>query len=110
MDALVEAIRDVVTTEAQPAPTQPDDSTIETQLANQISSLWKETTRLSADRRASARELRQIRSALAERLYEMKSLLSRPGRNGEWRGWLREQAIPRSTADRLVSRHAETLT
>src|ERR1019366_5245736 len=35
--------------------------------------------------------------------------LSRPGRGGQWRGWLQERAIPRSTADRLVSRHAETL-
>src|SRR5438067_8308768 len=39
----------------------------------------------------------------------MKSLLSRPGRLGQWRGWLRQQNIPRSTADRLVSRHAETV-
>jgi hypothetical protein len=39
----------------------------------------------------------------------MKSLLSRPGRGGQWRGWLRQRGIPRSTADRLVARHAETL-
>ena len=39
----------------------------------------------------------------------MKSLLSRPGRGGQWRSWLRERGIPRSTADRLVARHAETL-
>jgi hypothetical protein len=39
----------------------------------------------------------------------MKSLLSRPGRVGQWRGWLKQRGIPRSTADRLVSRHAETL-
>jgi hypothetical protein len=113
MDALVEAIQDVVTTEpeteAQPDPTQPDDGAVETQLTRQISTLWIEHTQLSADRKATARDLRQIRAILAERLYEMKSLLSRPGRGGEWRGWLRERAIPRSTADRLVSRHAETL-
>jgi hypothetical protein len=39
----------------------------------------------------------------------MKSLLSRPGRGGQWRGWLKQRGIPRSTADRLVARHAETL-
>jgi hypothetical protein len=39
----------------------------------------------------------------------MKNLLSRPGRGGEWRGWLRERKIPRSSADRLVSRYAETI-
>jgi hypothetical protein len=113
MNALLEAIQDVVIgepeTEAQPDPTQPDDGAIETQLTNQISSLWVENTRLSADRKATTRELRQIRASLAERLYEMKSLLSRPGRGGEWRGWLREQGIPRSSADRLCARHGETL-
>ena len=113
MDTLLEAIQDVVIaepeTESQPDPTQPVDTVIETQLTNQISSLWTEHTRLSADRRMTAVELRQIRASLAERLYDMKTLLSRPGRGGQWRGWLRERAIPRSTADRLVSRHAETL-
>jgi hypothetical protein len=41
----------------------------------------------------------------------MKKILSRPdaGRGGQWRSWLRERGIPRSTADRLVARHAETL-
>jgi len=41
----------------------------------------------------------------------MKSLLCRPdlGRASQWRGWLRQRGIPRSTADRLVARHAETL-
>src|ERR1035438_10212816 len=113
MDTLVEAIQDVVIaepeTEAQPDPTQHVDTIIETQLAQEISTLWMENTRLSADRKATAKDLRQIRASLAERLYEMKSLLSRPGRGGQWRGWLRGRAIPRSTADRLVSRHAETL-
>src|ERR1035438_2983629 len=113
MDALFESIQDVVTAEqetaTQPDPVQPDDTIVETQLTNQISALWTENTRLSADRKTTAKDLRQIRAILAERLYEMKSLLSRPGRGGQWRGWLRQQAIPRSTADRLVSRHAETL-
>ena len=37
----------------------------------------------------------------------MKALLSRPGRGGLWRSWLRERGIPRSTADRLCARQAE---
>ena len=113
MEAMVEAIQDVVPAapeaEAQPVSTQPGDAVIETQLTQEISTLWSEHTRLSGNRRATAKELRLVRARLAERLHEMKSLLSRPGRAGQWRGWLKQQDIPRSTADRLASRHAETL-
>lgn len=113
MDAMVDAIQDVVT--AEPAvevpqvSAQPDDAIVETRLAQEISTLWLDHARLSANRKATAKQLRQVRARLAERLYAMKSLLSHPGRGGEWRGWLREQGIPRSTADGLVARHAETL-
>jgi hypothetical protein len=113
MDALVEAIQDVVIaepeTEVQPDQTQPDESAVEMQLTEEINTLWSDHVRLSANRRVTAAELRQIRASLAERLHEMKSLLSRPGRGGLWRSWLRERGIPRSTADRLCDRHAETL-
>jgi hypothetical protein len=95
--------------EAQPNTTQPDDGANETQLTQEISDLWSDHVRLSANHKTTAKELRQIRASLAERLHAMKSLISRPGRGGEWRGWLRERGIPRSTADRLVPRHAETL-
>ena len=95
--------------EVQPDPAQPDDVAIETQLTQEISVLWSDHLRLSANHKTTAKELRQLRAALAERLYAVKNLLARPGRGGEWRGWLRERAIPRSTADRLVSRHAENL-
>jgi len=113
MDALVEAIQDVVIaepeTEVQPDQTQPDESAVEMQLTEEINTLWSDHVRLSANRRVTGKELRQIRASLAERLHEMKSLLSRPGRGGEWRGWLRERGIPRSSADRLCARHGETL-
>jgi len=95
--------------EAPRVSAQPDDAIVETQLAQEISTLWSDHVRLSAGRRATSKELRQVRARLAERLHEMKSLLSRPGRGGQWRPWLRERGIPRSTADRLVSRFAETL-
>lgn len=95
--------------EAQPGTAQPDDGTIEAQLTEEISTLWTEHTRLSANRKATGKDLRKIRASLAERLAAMKSLLSRPGRGGQWRSWLRERGIPRSTADRLVARHAETV-
>jgi hypothetical protein len=94
---------------AQPGTAQPDDSTIENQLTEEIRTLWSDHVRLSADRKATSKELRQIRASLAERLAAMKTLLSRPGRGGQWRSWLRARGIPRSTADRLAARHAETL-
>ena len=115
MHAIVDAIQDIVTaepeTEVPPAAAQPQDAIIETQLTEEISALWSSHIRLSADHKATATELRQIRASLAERLHAVKSLLCRPdlGRASQWRSWLRQQGIPRSTADRLVTRHAETL-
>ena len=114
-DAMVETVENNVAqepqAEAQPGTTQPDDSAIENQLTQEITTLWSDHVRLSTDRKTTAKELRQIRARLAERLHEMKSLLCRPdrGRASQWRGWLRQQGIPRSTADRLVARYDETL-
>lgn len=113
MEAILDAIQDVVaaepTVEAPPVSAQPDDAVIETQLAQEISTLWSDHARLSADRKVTSKELRLLRARLAQRLHEMKTLLARPGRGGEWRGWLRERGIPRSSADRLVARYSETL-
>jgi len=113
MDAAIEAIQNVVSSEPelgeQQGTAQPDDGAIETRLTEEISSLWSEHTRLSADRKVTSKELRLLRARLAQTLHQMKALLARPGRGGEWRGWLRQQGIPRSSADRLVARYAETL-
>lgn len=78
-------------------------------LSNQIDQLWARHAEVNSTKKASAAELRVLRQELSERLYSMKSLLCSTGRNSRWRGWLRERAIPRSTADRLVSRYAELL-
>lgn len=113
MDTIVETMEDAISQESQAetrsGSAQPGDNLLETQLTQEISELWSSHVRLNGDRKATAKELRQIRASLAERLHEMKLLLSRPGRSGQWRSWLRERGIPRSTADRLVSRHAETV-
>ncbi len=111
MGTMLETIENTIIpeAEAQPGTTQPDDGANETQPTQEISDLWSDHVRLSANHKTTAKELRQIRASLAERLAAMKSLLSRPGRGGQWRGWLRQRGIPRSTADRLVARHAETL-
>jgi hypothetical protein len=109
----MDTIQDVVSAEpetgAQPDTAQPDEATMETQLAAEINTLWSDHVRLSADRRATSKELRLIRMKLAESLDAMKSLLCRPGRGGQWRSWLRERGIPRSTADGLCARYGETL-
>jgi hypothetical protein len=86
-----------------------EGSAAEKVLSEEIASLWSDHVRLSANHKTTVKELRQIRARLAERLHAMKSLLSRPGRAGQWRSWLRQQHIPRSTADRLAARYAETL-
>jgi hypothetical protein len=112
MDATLDAVRDAAAepeTGGQPGTAQPDDAVIETQLAQEISTLWSDHVRLSGARRATSKELRQVRARLAERLFAMKQILCRAGRAGQWRSWLRQQHIPRSTADRLAMRHAETL-
>jgi hypothetical protein len=112
MDTMI-AIQDVVSTEPEagepPDSAQSHDAAIESRLAEEISTLWSDHVRLSAERKLTGKELRQIRARLAEQLHQMKALLARPGRGGEWRGWLRERGIPRSSADRLVARYAETL-
>lgn len=113
MNAIVGAIQDVVTAqpdvEVRPDPTQADDAIVEARLEAEISTLWTDHTLLSQSHKKTAVEIRHLRARLAERLFEMKKILSRPGRGGEWRGWLRERGIPRSTADRLVARHGESL-
>lgn len=39
----------------------------------------------------------------------MKQVLARPGRNGQWSGWLKQSRISRATADRLVAKHERSL-
>jgi hypothetical protein len=116
MNAMLEAIQDVVAAEnvepeveVQTVTAQDDDAATETQLVLEISDLWANHSRLSQTHKTTAVEIRQIRASLAERLFAMKAILSRPGRGGQWKPWLLERGIPRSTADRLVARHAEAL-
>jgi hypothetical protein len=59
--------------------------------------------------RKSREELKEIRANLSERLHELKSVLSRPGRGGAWSSFLETQRIPRSTADRLVRGYEKTV-
>jgi hypothetical protein len=113
METMIDALYDVVLTEPEtevrPDPVRSDDIAVEAELTQEISALWSDHVRLSANHKTTAKELRQIRAKLAERLYAIKQLLCRVGRGGQWRGWLKERHIPRSSADRFCERHAETL-
>jgi len=123
---MLEALQNIVAAEPepevppvsdQPEAHQPDweparedsDGATETQLTAEISDLWNQHTQLSGTRRMTVKELRLLRGKLAEKLFAMKQLLCRVGRGGQWRGYLRAQHIPRTTADRLCERYAETL-
>ena len=86
-----------------------NEISIESQLTDEISNLWTEHVRVAGTKKTTTAELRRLRATLAEKLYEVKGLLCLPGRSGLWLGWLKEVGVPRSTADRLVTRHAETL-
>jgi hypothetical protein len=54
-------------------------------------------------------EVQQADSILAPLLFRMKQRLSRPGRNGRWHAWLKQNKIERSCADRLVLDFAESI-
>lgn len=77
--------------------------------ADEIASLWTAHQNAKNTARVTNDELRAIRVKLGERLYEMKQMLSKPGRGGQWSSWLQEKGIPRASADRLAQRHERSL-
>jgi hypothetical protein len=81
----------------------------ETALTAQITELWRLHINYAASMRSQTQNLRSLRAELGKRLSEMKQILARPGRGGEWSGWLRERRIPRATADRLVTKYERSL-
>ena len=95
-------------TEAVAATALPE-SEEERQLASEISELWATHLQAKTVAKKTKEELKVIRERLGERLYQMKQVLARPGRNGQWSGWLKERQISRATADRLVQQHAAAL-
>ena len=81
----------------------------EANLANEIADMWRVHTQSRAALHKTRAQLKQIQTELSRRLHELKSVLSRPGRGGSWSSFLEAQAIPRSTADRLVRNHEKAL-
>src|ERR1039458_8984735 len=78
-------------------------------LADVITQLWEVHAQAKNTVKKTNEELKAIRQLLSERLYELKQLLARPGRNGQWSAWMKERKITRATADRLVQRYGANL-
>jgi hypothetical protein len=91
------------------SPAAASESQNEPKLGNEIASLWLAHVNAKNTAKATNEELRAIRTKLSEQLWEMKQVLAQPGRGGQWSGFLREQGIPRATADRLVTRHLRSI-
>jgi hypothetical protein len=81
----------------------------ERKLTTDINDLWSVHVQAQNTVATTKEELKAIRQHLGERLHEMKQLLARPGRNGQWSSFLQQHGIPRTTADRLIAGHKRSL-
>ena len=101
----------------------PDASEEETVVTRHIISLWvdreKKKTSLiktkaslstsKASLKTTKEQLSLMRAELGKRLFELKTLLAKPGRKGRWASFLDGEGIPRATADRYVQSHKRSL-
>ena len=90
-------------------PSEQLDTEAERKLTTDINDLWSVHVQAQNTVATTKDELKVIRQRLGERLHEMKKLLARPGRNGQWSSFLQQHGIPRSTADRLVAGRERSL-
>ena len=84
-------------------------SASEEALTAAITELWSVHVQAQSIVKKTKAELKAVRDNLAEKLFEMKKLLVKPGRGGMWFSFISERGIPRTSADRLVSRHEKML-
>lgn len=78
-------------------------NTEEDVLALQIRGIWSIHVFRTDTIRRNRGELEVIRGYLRKRPYKYKQLLVGKGRGGQWLPFLRENGIPRSTADRYAN-------
>jgi hypothetical protein len=97
------------TIESVAANCAPETAKFQKDLGDEIAGLWSAHLNAKNAARATNKELRAIRAMLGEQLCRMKDVLAKPGRDGQWSGFLREHRIPRATADRLVACHERFL-
>jgi hypothetical protein len=107
-------MQDVITvqepgTDAIPAvsTTAPSSEPPETaqRLAEEIRALWAAYADAQASAKRAKAEIKEVRERLGEKLHAMKLLLAKPGRNGAWSSFLRNQGIGKGTADPLARKH-----
>ena len=91
---------------------EPDCSEEEEVVTRQIISLWaareKKKTSLiktKASLHTTKEQLSLMRAELGKHFFELKSLLAKPGRDGRWAEFLRDEGIPRASADRYAESH-----
>ena len=93
-----------------PEISQPESpSSDEGILTNEIVELWQVHESHQTSIKHETEQFRALRNKLGKLLHQMKELLARPGRNGQWSAWLKERAIPRATADRLALKYEQSL-
>jgi hypothetical protein len=78
-------------------------------LTDKIVQLWQEHNDYKTSIKHQTQDLRMLRTELGKYLAEMKEMLAKPGRAGQWSSWLKERKIPRATADRLVTNYERSL-
>jgi hypothetical protein len=88
--------------------TLPKPSEEEIMLASEIEHLWGRHRNVQMSIQQDRDKVCSLRAELGQRLSQMKEVLARPGRNGQWSAWLKEHKIPRANADRLVAKHARS--
>jgi hypothetical protein len=76
----------------------------EVQIVRGIRELWQTDKKRAGSLRRSRKELNEDRLSLGEQLYRYKKLLVRRGRGGLWTSFLKQENIPRATADRYVEK------
>jgi hypothetical protein len=81
----------------------------ETGLTDKIVRLWQEHNDFKISIKHQTQDLHALRTELGKHLAEMKEMLAKPGRAGQWSSWLKERKIPRATADRLVTNFERSL-
>lgn len=93
-----------------PDTPQPDSpSQDEAALTAEIVQLWQVHQDCQSTIKQETQQFRSLRNELGKLLHQMKGLLARRGRNGQWSAWLKERKISRATADRLVLRFERSL-
>lgn len=104
MQEEITAVEEIGVMAAAAGPADGADE-VEELLAADITRLWTRHTEVKCTAKSTKYEIRQIREELGERLYELKRVLATPGRAGRWSAFLKEQRLPRTTADRLIDKY-----